>query len=152
MTADRLRLARRKAGFSLRDLSAAMGEKVTAQAIGKYERGESTPSSGVLLALSKALGVSLAYLLDTQGIELSGVEFRTKANTSARERAQVETEALEWIDRYLHIELVLELDSAHWQCPVAKPRKLRDAGDADNLAAEVREKWNLGFDPIPHMT
>jgi transcriptional regulator with XRE-family HTH domain len=38
MIADRLKLARRKAGFSLRDLSAAMDGKVTAQAIGKYER------------------------------------------------------------------------------------------------------------------
>ena len=152
MIADRLRLARRKAGFSLRDLSAAMGEKVTPQAIGKYERGESTPSSGVLLALSKALGVSLAYLLDTQGIALSGVEFRTKANTSARDRALVETEVLEWIERYLQVERVLDLDSAHWHCPVAKPRKLNDSADAEKLAGEVRDKWNLGFDPIPDMT
>lgn len=68
MIADRIRLARRKAGFSLRDLSAAMEGRVTAQAIGKYERGESTPSSGVLLGLAKALDVSLGYLLDTQGI------------------------------------------------------------------------------------
>ena len=59
MIADRLRLARRKAGLSLRDLSAAMDGRVTAQAIGKYERGESVPSSGVVLAMSKALGVSL---------------------------------------------------------------------------------------------
>lgn len=152
MIADRLRLARRKAGLSLRDLSAAMGDKVTAQAIGKYERGESTPSSGVLLALSKALGVSLGYLLDTQGIELSGVEFRTKANTSARDRAQVETEVIEWIERYLQIELVLELDSAHWHCPVARLRKLSDPGDAEKLAEEVRGKWALGLDPIPNMT
>ena len=129
MIADRLRLARRKAGFSLRDLSAAMGEKVTAQAIGKYERGESTPSSGVLLALSKALGVSLTYLLDTQEVELSRVESRTEANTSARDRAQVETEVLEWIERYLQIEQVLELDSAHWQCPGARPLKLCDPSD-----------------------
>ena len=70
MIADRLKLARRKAGFSLRDLSAAMNEKVTAQAIGKYERGEDIPSSGVLMALAKALNVSLSYLLDAQGIEL----------------------------------------------------------------------------------
>ena len=68
MIADRVRLARRKAGYSLRELSIAMDRKVTAQAIGKYERGESVPSSGVLLALSKALGVSLGYLMDTQGI------------------------------------------------------------------------------------
>ncbi len=152
MIADRLRLARRKAGFSLRDLSAAMDYKVTAQAIGKYERGESTPSSGVLLALSKALGVSLAYLLDTKGIELCGIEFRTKANTSARDRAQVETEVLEWIERYLQIELVLELDSAQWHCPVARLRKLKYPEDAEKLAEEVRDIWKLGLDPIPNMT
>src|SRR3984885_6741138 len=152
MIADRLKLARRKAGFSLRGLSAEMNEKVTAQAIGKYERGEDVPSSGVLMALAKALGVSLSYLLDTQGIELSSVEFRTKANTSARDRAHVETEVLEWIERYLQIELILELDSTQWQCPVAKPRKLRDAREAEQLAADVRNEWKLGFDPIPNMT
>lgn len=152
MIEDRLKLARRKAGFSLRDLSAAMEEKVTAQAIGKYERGECMPSSGVLLALSKALGVSLSYMLDTQGIELCGVEFRTKANTSARNRAQVETEVIEWIERYLQVERVLELDSAEWQCPVARPRKLKEVGDAEKLAADVRKEWNLGTDPIPNMT
>lgn len=152
MIADRIRLARGKAGYSLRDLSAAMGEKVTAQAIGKYERGESIPSSGVLLALAKALGVSVSYLMDTQGIELSGVEFRTKAGTTGQDRAHVETAVLEWIERYLQIETVLELDSAKWQSPVAKLRKLASVGDAEKLAEDVRKNWELGFDPIPNMT
>ena len=38
MIGKRLKLARAAAGFSLRDLSAAMDGLVTAQAIGKYER------------------------------------------------------------------------------------------------------------------
>lgn len=152
MIADRIRLARRKAGFSLRDLSAAMEGRVTAQAIGKYERGESTPSSGVLLGLAKALDVSLGYLLDTQGIALSGVEFRTKANTTARDRAEVETEVLEWVERYLQIEQVLELDSAEWQCPLPCPRRLKSIVEAEELANEVRKEWELGLDPIPNMT
>jgi Zn-dependent peptidase ImmA (M78 family) len=152
MIADRIKLARRKAGFSLRDLSDAMKGRVTAQAIGKYERGEDVPSSGVLLALSNALGVSLSYLVDSQGIELRGVEFRTAAATTARDKAHVETEVLEWIERYLQIELILEMDSAQWHCPVARVRKLRDANEAEELAAHVRETWKLGIDPIPNMT
>ncbi len=152
MIADRIKLARRKAGFSLRGLSDAMQNRVTAQAIGKYERGEDIPSSGVLTALARALDVSLAYLLDTQGLQLAGVEFRTKANTTGRDRALVETEVLEWIERYLQIELVLELDSADWQCPLAKRQKLRDVNDAEELAVEVRKAWKLGLDPIPNMT
>jgi Zn-dependent peptidase ImmA (M78 family)/DNA-binding XRE family transcriptional regulator len=152
MIGDRLILARRKAGYSLRDLSAAMGEKVTAQAIGKYERGESVPSSGVMIALAKTLGVSVTYLLDTQGVELSGVEFRKKASASAKDRAHVETLVLEWIERYLQIETVLELNSAQWHRPVARPRKLARIADAEKLAEEVRDKWELGLDPIPNMT
>jgi len=152
MIASRIKLARRKASFSLRDLSAAMDGLVTAQAIGKYERGEDAPSPGVLTALAKALGVSQSYLLDTQGIELTGVKFRTKANTTVRDRAQVESEVLEWIERYLQIELILDLDSAKWQCPIDPPRQLHEVNDAEQLARDVREEWKLGIDPIPNMT
>ncbi len=152
MIADRLRLARRKAGLSLRGLAAAMEGRVTAQAIGKYERGEDVPSSGVLSGLAKALGVSLTYLLDTQGVELSGVEFRTKASTTAQERAMVETEVLEGIERYLQIETILDLDSAKWHCPVSCPRQLHQVSEAEMLANDVRRTWDLGVDPIPNVT
>ena len=152
MIADRIRLARRKAGYSLRDLAAEMDHRVTAQAIGKYERGEDIPSSGVLIELAKALKVSVSYLMDTQGLVLSSVEFRTKANTTATDRAAVETEVLEWIERYLQIEHILDLDSAEWNPPFSPSRKLRTIEDAEELAKEVREKWMLGTDPIPNMT
>jgi len=152
MIGDRIKLARRKAGYSLRDLSEAMKDGVTAQAIGKYERDESVPSSGVLLSLADALGVSMDYLLDTRGITLAGVEFRTKSTTTARDKAHVETEVLEWIERYLQIETILDLDSAEWQCPLSKLRKLRSPNDAEKLAQDVREQWQLGLDPIPNMT
>jgi Zn-dependent peptidase ImmA (M78 family)/transcriptional regulator with XRE-family HTH domain len=152
MIGDRIKLARRKAGLSLRGLSSAMNGKVTAQAIGKYERGEDVPSSGVLMALAKALHVSVPYLLDAQGIKLTGVEFRKKASTSARDRAHVETEMLEWIERYLQVESILELDSTHWHSPFATPRKLRKVEDVEPLASEVRARWKLGIDPIPNMT
>jgi Zn-dependent peptidase ImmA (M78 family)/transcriptional regulator with XRE-family HTH domain len=152
MFSKRLKLARRKAGLSLRDLSATMDGLVTAQAIGKYERAESMPSSGVLIALAKALNVSLTYLLDAQELSLAGVEFRTKANTTGKDRAHVETEVLEWIERYLQVETILDLDSAMWHCPVQNPRKLKNVADAEKLANDVREAWKLGTDPIPNMT
>lgn len=152
MIADRIKLARRKSAFSLRDLADAMDGRVTAQAIGKYERGEDVPSSGVLLALAKALDVSLNYLVDSQQVQLAGVEFRTKANTTARDRAHVATAVLEWIERYLQIELILDQDSSRWHCPVEPPVRLRDASQGEELAAKVRAAWKLGADPIPNMT
>ena len=152
MIGQRIKLARKKAGLSLRGLADALGGKVSAQAIGKYERDEMTPSSGVLIALTQALGVSLAYLMDTQGIELTGVDFRTKANTTAKDRAQVETTVIEWIERYIQIERVLEHDSAEWAMPLPQRPRLEAIDEAESLADEVRRLWELGKDPIPNMT
>ena len=152
MIGQRIKLARKKAGLSLRGLADILAGKVSAQAIGKYERDEMTPSSGVLIALGKALGVSLSYLMDTQGVELTGVDFRTKANTSGKDRAHVETEVIEWIERYLQIERVLELNSAEWETPFQQLHKLKSVEEAEALADQVRDQWKLGRDPIPNMT
>lgn len=152
MIGTRIKLARKKAGLSLRGLADALEGRISAQAIGKYERDEMTPSSGVLIALGKALGVSLSYLMDSQGIELTSVDFRTKANTTGKDRAQVETAVIEWIERYLQIEHILELNSAEWETPVHPPQVLRDIEEAEDLANKVRDKWELGRDPIPNMT
>lgn len=152
MNGERLKRARKRAGLSLRGLAEKLDGAVSAQAIGKYERGEMLPTSGVLAALAKALDVSLSYLLASGDIELSGVEFRTKAGTGARDRARVETEVLEWVERYLQIEEILELDSGGWSCPEGMPRRLEGFEDAERLADDLRSAWQLGIDPIPNMT
>jgi Zn-dependent peptidase ImmA (M78 family)/DNA-binding XRE family transcriptional regulator len=152
MIGERIKLARKKAGLSLRGLADAMGGHVTAQAIGKYERGEMVPSSDVLISLSKALGVSIAYLMSPEQVELGVVEFRTHSSTTAKERAKVESELLEWVEGYLQIETILELNSAQWTHPKGMPRELFAPEDAESLANDLREVWDLGIDPIPNMT
>jgi Zn-dependent peptidase ImmA (M78 family) len=152
MIGDRIRLARRKARLSLRDLAAAMDHKVTAQAISKYERCRDIPSAGVIRALAQALEVSVDYLSHTPGPALSGVEFGSKASASPAYRASVEIEVLERVERYLQLEHMLELDSADWKSPVSSPRRIRAIEDAEDLAREVRERWQLGIDPIPNLT
>lgn len=152
MIGTRIKIARKKAGYSLRGLAEALGGKVTAQAIGKYERGEMTPSSDVLLALSKALGVTIAYLMDSQGIELTSVDFRTFVRTTAKDRARVETEVIEWIERYLQIEEILELDGTHWEKPFEPLEAIYSIEEAEDLANRSRNKWQLGSVPIPNMT
>jgi Zn-dependent peptidase ImmA (M78 family)/DNA-binding XRE family transcriptional regulator len=152
MIGTRIKLARKKTGLSLRGLAEVMDGKVSAQAIGKYERGEMTPGSDVLIALSKALDVSIPYLMDTKGISLTAVDFRKTANTTAKDRARVETSLLEWVERYLQIEKLLGLDSAEWENPIGPPKRVQTIEEAEDLAEAVRKKWNLGLDPIPNMT
>lgn len=152
MNGERLRLARKRARLSLRGLAQKLDGLVTAQAIGKYERGEMTPSSTVLIALRKALGVSIPYLMAPHGVELGEVDFRTRASTGAKDRAAVATEVLEWVERYLQVEEILELSSAEWTCPRGMPVTIRDAEAAEDVAERLRSQWSLGIDPIPNMT
>ncbi|NJL72670.1 MAG: helix-turn-helix transcriptional regulator [Candidatus Competibacteraceae bacterium] len=55
MFGERLKRARKRAGLSLRDLEERLSRQVSAQAIGKYERGDMMPGSAVLIALARAL-------------------------------------------------------------------------------------------------
>jgi Zn-dependent peptidase ImmA (M78 family)/DNA-binding XRE family transcriptional regulator len=152
MFGERLKLARKKAGHSLRSLAGELKGAVSAQAIGKYERGEMMPTSGVLTALAKTLDVSLDYLLSQRVERLEGVEFRKKSRTSAKDRARVEATVIEQVERYLAIEEILELDSAEWNRFSIGQRKLGQIEDAERLAIDVRKAWKLGLDPIPNMT
>lgn len=151
MIGERLRIARRKSGLSLRDVADRMGGQITHTAVSKYERGEMMPSSAVLIELAKALGVSLEFLAAPMDVRLGSLEFRKKSGTSAQERAIVEAAVLEHVERYLMIEEILDLDSAQWKAPF-KPKAVRSFEEAEAIAAEARRSWNLGEAPLPDIT
>jgi Zn-dependent peptidase ImmA (M78 family)/DNA-binding XRE family transcriptional regulator len=152
MFGERLKLARQRSSLSLRGLADAIDHAVTAQAIGRYERGEMLPGSATALKLAKALNVPLSYLFSPSEIRLEGVEFRKSSATRARERAMVEAAVLDGIDRYLLVEELLEIGSHVWDKPEGAPFQVADLDDAETAAESVRKAWNLGGDAIPNMT
>lgn len=151
MIGKRLKAARQAAGMSLRDLEAVLQQLVTAQAIGKYERNEMMPSSGVLLALAKALKVSPEFLLSTQIVELEGIDFRKAATTIAKEERSVEAMVLDQVERYLQIEDLLQDQEGRWIAPSESAFDISTVEDAEAAAEALRRLWQLGIDPIPMM-
>ena len=149
---DRLRLARTRAGLSMAALASMVEPNVSAQAVNKYEKGDMMPSSTVLLGLSKALNVSLDYLLSSQVSALSGVEFRKKAGVSEKDRAIVEEEVLDYLERYLAIESVLEIDDEETGLDGVAPVEIDDIEDAEDIATKIRRDWALGGEPIASVT
>ena len=152
MFSERLKLARKRSALSLRALSAAMGSIVSAQAIGKYERADMMPSSTVAIALAEALEVPLSYLLSPSRASLEHVEFGKLASTRAKDRAAVESEVLDRVDRYLQIEEILGLDITEQAGPDGTPYRINVVEDAEDAAASVRAAWNHGGGPIPDIT
>ena len=152
MIGNRLKLARSAAGLSLRGLSDRMDNRVTAQAIGKYERDESMPSSGVLIALADALDVSVNYLVGDSNLNLLSVDFRTKKVRSRREEHRIGAMVLQMLERYLTIEEILDLSSVNWDKPRSAPYPVvNDLLEADRGASMLRNDWEMGLNPIPNM-
>lgn len=149
MMGERLKLARASAGLSLRDLSDKIGNLVSAQALGKYERDESMPGSKVLLSLADALGVSEDYLVGQSDITLEAVEFRKNKITRKREEAQIEAAVISHLERYLEVESILQVSSLEWDKPREAPYPVvEDIVEADLAAQSLRDHWNLGNDPV----
>jgi len=149
---QRIKVSRRAEGLSLRGLQSRIDNRVTAQAISKYERGESIPSSGVLIALANALGVSVAYLASDSAISLEAVDYRKKRLTGKREEAQVEAKVLDLLERYLTVEEILGLPTVARDMPREAPWPVfHDVAEAEQAAHSLRGHWGLGIDPIPNL-
>jgi transcriptional regulator with XRE-family HTH domain len=80
----RLKLARKMAGMSLQDLSDVLENIVTKQSLNKYEQGLMNPTSGVLLAMAKALNVKPDYFLKKDLLEFGEISFRKRASLSKK--------------------------------------------------------------------
>ena len=151
MFGQRLRLARKRAGLSMRALAERMDPKVTAQAISKYETGKMMPSSAVLVGLAQALDVSLDFLMSSQVEVLDGLEFRKHSSTSARDRAKAEAVLIDNLERYLTIEEVLGIPPATDRFEGRRYDSVSDIEEIDDRADELRDAWNLGLDPVPSL-
>jgi Zn-dependent peptidase ImmA (M78 family)/DNA-binding XRE family transcriptional regulator len=149
---ERLRLARLRRGMSLAALAEKVTPKVSPQAINKYEQGEMLPSSSVLVGLAQALGVSLDFLMSNQVIALDGVEFRKRSGTLEKERALVEAEVIDRVERYLAIEDILGLPDEPSDLDEIEQVAIENLDGAEERATWLRKRWNLGGDPIPSMT
>jgi len=150
MLGKRLKLARLGAGFTLRELSDEIGNLVSPQAIGKYENDKMLPGSKVLIALARALGVSVNYLVSESAIKLAGVEFRADTRLSSKEEATVEAAVLSSVERYLAVENFVGAASIKWNQPQGFPFPVREVAEAETAAVSLRAAWNLGSDAIPN--
>ena len=74
-------------GLSLRALGEALDEQVPHAALAKYEKGLMGPSSTVLIALGRALGVDNDYFFRSTAVSLSGIEFRKRTKCFDEVRA-----------------------------------------------------------------
>ena len=148
---ERIKMARRMAGLSMRGLAEAAD--VSAMAISKYERGLDIPGSAVLIRLARALDVKVEFLLrpvNGLALGLSAPSFRKRASLSVRKGEAVQARVQEWLERYLAIEGLFG-DAVAFELPADLDRRVTRPDDIEEVALNLREAWRLGWDPIESM-
>ena len=142
---ERLRLARRAAGLSQRELARKIG--VSAMAISKYERGSATPRSDVLLRLARALNLRVDALLRPARVSVGQPAYRCRKRLPPREEAALLAQVQDWLERYLDIEDLLGCE-VRFKFPKGFPFRITSLKEVEDAALELRKAWELGFDPI----
>ncbi|MBV9962455.1 MAG: ImmA/IrrE family metallo-endopeptidase [Parafilimonas sp.] len=146
---NRLKLARKYAGLSMQELANALNNKITKQALGKYELGLMNPSSDVLLSISKALNLKPDYFTKKKQVELGEVLFRKVASLPKKTEESIIERVRDYIERYLEIEHILNIHTI-FENPL-KDFKIKNKHDVEEAANKLRKDWNLGTAPISNI-
>lgn len=147
---ERLKQARVAAGLSQRAL--AEQANLSAMAISKYENGQMSPSSDVLLRLAKALGVKTGYFNRPLQVSVECPAFRKHSRLGKKKQAAVEGRIIEALERYLATEEVFAPGHLpQFEMPQACREPVTSIEQAEDVAENLRREWGLGEDPIANL-
>lgn len=146
---NRLKLARKLTGLSMQELADALDNKITKQALGKYELGLMNPSSDVLIAISKALNLKADYFVKKTSVQLGDVLFRKVASLPKKTEDSIVEKVRDYVERYIEIEGILNI-RANFKNPL-KGFKINNKNDVEQAAKKLRKEWNLGTAPISNI-
>ncbi|MFJ6678623.1 XRE family transcriptional regulator [Microbacterium sp. NPDC091382] len=146
----RLTQARRIKAMTKTELAREV--KVSAAAIGQYERGEVRPRPDTIEALASALDVPAGFFAHGRpraAVEVAEASFRRLRSTTVAQQQQ----ATAYVEQAWELSLYLEervefpeLDLPGWAYP-----DNGDVPDPITAAQQLRAHWGLGVDPIPHL-
>lgn len=150
MYPERLKRARKATGLSLRALAEQVG--VSQTTIKHYEDGLSTPDSSQLIKLAKALGVRSEYFFRPFTVQLDTsveLEYRKRANTPVKLLNRIHADVEEQAERWEELaNLYPQFPVKPFVIPAGLPACLQTLDAVEQVAAQVRESWKLGENPI----
>lgn len=150
MIGARLKRARAAAGLSMLALGQRTG--VSANMIKKYEHDDSMPGSGMLIKLSKALGVRTEYFFRPVKIELGEVEYRKRSSMPAATLKRIHADVLDQAERWHELaNLWPDFPLKAFELPGGLPERVEALEEIEAIADGVRSSWQLGLNPIPDL-
>ena len=145
--AERFKSARLLNGFSLQDLADAIENKVSRQALHRYEKGEVIPDSEMINLLSDVLKVRPDFFFRDTKVDIGVVEYRKLKRMPSKEEAKIIEQTKEYLGRYLELEEIIGIQNQFFN-HLGYLNNITTYDEVNNAANILRTKWNLGTDPI----
>lgn len=143
---ERFKSARNMSGLSLQGLADKLNNKISRQALHKYEKGDVIPDSEMLGYLSDALSVRPDYFFREIDVELGEIEFRKAEKMSSKQKTIVVEKTREEVARYLELEEIIGIEHV-FDNPL-KNIVINSTSDVEGAAITIRDVWKLGTDPL----
>tara|TARA_R110002050_G_scaffold46746_5_gene109780 strand:+ start:523 stop:1062 length:540 start_codon:yes stop_codon:yes gene_type:complete len=141
---QRIYSARKMAGLSMDELASLSG--LSKNTISRYEKGIMNPDRANLLRLAKALNLKVDYFFRKSSVELQEVAFRKMAKIASKSVESIKYRVIDRLEKYLELEEILMVDN-EFVNPIGNIL-IQKFEDVEQSAEQVREKWNLGLNPI----
>lgn len=146
--ADRFRSARILSGMTLKELATKLGEnKVSVQALHKYEKGDVVPDQVKINLLSEALGVTPRFFERVVKVKLNNPEFRKLKKMPAKEEDRLIEYTKDYLSRYLELEDIIGI-RREFKNPLADWPEINSFYEVEEATKKLRHEWKLGRDPI----
>lgn len=147
--ASRLKSARLMNGLSLQGLADRIENRITKQAISKYEQGQVVPDSEMIGILADALQVRPDYFHANTEVEFGEIEFRKLKNYPTKEKSRIVEIAKNELSRYIELEEILGIETK-FDNPL-EGIAINSQADIEFAAEKLREVWGLGSDAISNV-
>jgi Zn-dependent peptidase ImmA (M78 family)/transcriptional regulator with XRE-family HTH domain len=136
-------------------LVAKMDHYLTKQAISKYETGKSAPGSETLVRLANALGVKTSYFMQEPKVKVEFIAYRKHSRLPKAESNRLQVQITNHLEHYCWLDSLFSVDGKtgrqRTMAAVLKARHAKSVDDAEKIAKELREEWNIGLDPIENL-
>ena len=146
-----LKKLRLKNGYSMRELGELLD--VSHQAISKYEKDITMPSSDMIMKMANLFNVKVAYFFNNkpQELNLKDVHYRKKSNFTKTNQSIVENFTKDKLSNYLEVLDLFPKDRfKHLDIKVLQ-HKINNYDEIEEKAISVRNSLNLGIDPIGNL-
>lgn len=153
MIGQRIKLYRLSKGWSIQQLVEMIevcGQKISKNAISKFERNITNPSPSTLLNIAKALDIQPHKLLFQNKYNIKHLAFRKHSDLSAMDNERIKHLSQIALENYTR--LIERIAPEQLDKPKFSRRKINNATEATEVAKEMRILWNLGNYPIKNLT